>query len=251
MSNTEKTTIDPNERTFFNALSNNWWTKNGPVRLQRLNHKMLSFMCDQIRSTGIVKSGTCDGSLEGLHILEVGCGGGFLSEELARKGCKLTAIDISGELIDVAKQHALSDPTLPQIAYLQEAIEDHCKSNHQKYDVVISNFVLEHVSDHDYFVKCCADCVKPGGSLILGAVAKTFWSWMIIIVLTEYVFGYAPKGCHDYYKCINSSTTEGLIRSHGLEVKKTQGVCYNPFTREFYWVPFHSILYTTHAIRRK
>ncbi|KAF5273983.1 hypothetical protein FQA39_LY01099 [Lamprigera yunnana] len=214
MSNTEKTTIDENESSFFNSLCNNWWNENElMIALHNVNQKILPFMCDQIISTGIVKSGTGEGSLEGLHILEVGCGGGFLSEGLARTGCKLIAIDISAELIEVAKQHALSDPTLPQIAYSQETIEDHCKNNHQKYDVVIANFVLEHVSDHDYFVKCCADCVKPGGSLLLSAMAQTFWSWMIMIVLYESIFRAAPKGCHDYYKCINSTTTEELIKS--------------------------------------
>ncbi|KAF5292996.1 hypothetical protein FQA39_LY13765 [Lamprigera yunnana] len=251
MSNTEKTTIDPNEISYFNNLSNNWWTKNGPSGLQRLNKKILPFICDQIRSTGIVKSSKCEGSLEELHILEVGCGGGFLSVNLARRGCKLTAIDISGDLIDVAKQYALSDPTLPQIAYSQESIEDHCKNNQQKYDAVISNFVLEHVSDHDYFIKCCADCVKPGGSLLVSAVAKTIWSWIDVILLPEYIFRVIPKGCHDYKKCINSSTTEELIKSHGLEVIKTQGVYNNPFNREFYWAPFCSVMYVTHAIRRK
>ncbi|KAF5273934.1 hypothetical protein FQA39_LY01049 [Lamprigera yunnana] len=209
------TTVDPEEATFYNRLSDVWWTDPKLEVLKNIAYTIVPYICSQTISTGIANNSSENGSgsLRDLEVLEVGCGGGFLSEHLARTGCNLTSIDVAVDLLYVAKQHATNDPTLPAIQYLNEAIEDHCKKNYQKYDIVASNFVLEHVNEPDYFIKCCSQCVKPTGSLFISTIAKTFWAWFIIIFLSEYLFRIIPIGSHFMNKFINATTTEGFIKS--------------------------------------
>ncbi|KAF5273965.1 hypothetical protein FQA39_LY01080 [Lamprigera yunnana] len=248
--NSMRTTVDSKESDFFNNLSNVWWNeKMEPLR--DLNRLIMPYICSQIVSKGTADASfeVGDQPLQGLNVLEVGCGGGFLSEMLARSGCNLTSIDIAADLVKVAKHHAENDPTLPKIKYLNEAIEDHCKTNYQKYDVVISSFVLEHVNDHDYFISCCSKCVKPDGALFIGAVAKTFWAWFVMIFLAEFVFDVIPRGTHVMEKCITFAATKEIIQSNGFNVIKTRGISLNVLTKRHSWVPFNSIIYLTHAIR--
>ncbi|KAB0800640.1 hypothetical protein PPYR_06380 [Photinus pyralis] len=124
---------------------------------------------------------TDDLPLAGLNVLEVGCGGGILSEMLVKLGCNLTAIDIAADLIEVAKEHASADPVTSKIKYVFEPVEEHAKSNFEKYDIVVSTFVLEHVNDHDFFIQSCVRCLKKNGSIFISAISKSLLSWLIII----------------------------------------------------------------------
>ncbi|KAF5282450.1 hypothetical protein FQA39_LY17565 [Lamprigera yunnana] len=249
MSSEPKTTIDPKENAFFNSLSDVWWDEAELKFLIDVNNLFMPYIREQIISTGITKLNQKD-PLVGLNILEVGCGGGFLSEQLIRTGCTLTAIDISDDLIHIAKARAKDDPILFKINYLTEAIEDHCKNNAQTYDVVISSFVLEHVDDHKYFVKCCADCVKPTGSLFMSAVADTFWAWLNVVFFSEVIFKTLPKGIHDREKFISASAAEEMIKSHEFDILRTRGLVNNPITQRNYWVPTTAVLYLIHAIKK-
>ncbi|KAF5282451.1 hypothetical protein FQA39_LY17566 [Lamprigera yunnana] len=249
MSLASKSTINPKRRAFFNNLNDVWWNLPGLKVLINVNNLLMPYIQDQIIGTGITKPNQ-NAPLDGLNILEVGCGGGIISEQLARRGCTLTAIDIGHDLIDLAKGRAKVDPILSKINYLTEAIEDHCKNNAQAYDVVISSFVVEHVDDQEYFIKCCAECVKPTGSLFISAAADTFWAWLILIFLSEVVFKTALRGISDRGKFINVSTIEEMIKSHDFDIVRTRGIINNPITQSTWWVPTTAILYMTHAVKK-
>ncbi|KAF5282453.1 hypothetical protein FQA39_LY17568 [Lamprigera yunnana] len=249
MTSASKSTIDPKENAFFNNLNDVWWSLPELKVLINVNNLLMPYIQDQIISTGITKLNQ-KAPLEGLNILEVGCGGGILSEQLIRRGCTLTSIDISHDLIELAKARAKVDSILSKINYLTEAIEDHCKNNSQAYDVVISSFVLEHVDDHEYFIKCCTECVKPTGSVIMSAVADSFWGWLFVIFLSEVVFKTLLTGMHHREKLITASTAEEMIKSNGFDIVRTRGLINNPITQSTYWIPTTAVLFITHAVKR-
>ncbi|KAK4883838.1 hypothetical protein RN001_000109 [Aquatica leii] len=226
------------------SLSSDWWNNPKLKILHNVCNLFAPYICDNI------KEKYPDKPLQSLRILEVGCGGGFLTEGLARAGCNLVAIDINEDAIEIAKAHSENDPTVPKIKYLVEMVEEHCKKNPQKYDVVISNFVLEHVADHDYFIKCCSDCVKPGGLLFMSAMAKTFLGWLGAILILEYVLRVLPAGIHHYDQCIAASDAQRIMESHGLMVRDTKGVFYNLLTKNVFYFPTNTFAYIIFAERR-
>ncbi|KAK4883866.1 hypothetical protein RN001_000137 [Aquatica leii] len=238
-----KTTVDQDEYSFFKNLSSDWW--NNP-KLKVLHNTCTlfgSYICEKIQEK------YPDKSLQSLRILEVGCGGGFLTEALARAGCNLVAIDINEDAIQIAKTHSENDPTVPKITYLAEKVEEHCKNNLEKYDVVISNFVLEHVADHDYFIKCCSECVKPGGLLFMSAIAKTFLSRIGTILVLERILRILPVGIHHYDKCITASDAKRIMRSYGFIIIDTKGVFCNLITRTAFFIPTNAFAYIIFAER--
>ncbi|KAF5276761.1 hypothetical protein FQR65_LT16211 [Abscondita terminalis] len=241
--NTEQNTIDEDELKYFNSISSIWWNNSALSSLRNICGLFTPYMCSIIQET------FPDKSLNSLRILEVGCGGGFLSEELARAGCDLVAIDVTENLLEIAKNHSKSDPTLPKITYLLDSIENHCKENYQQYDVVISNFVLEHVTDHDYFIKCCSDCVKPNGLLFMSGLSKTMISRFLLIFLAENILGMIPKGMHHYEKCINALDVENIMKSYNFKIKETRGLITNPFTNSAYFFPSTILSYIICAAR--
>ncbi|KAF5276760.1 hypothetical protein FQR65_LT16210 [Abscondita terminalis] len=206
-STANKSTVDKEECEYFNSISSTWWENPKLAMLRKLCELFSPYICSIIQETFPEKP------LGSLRILEVGCGGGFLSEELARAGCNLVAIDVAEDLLEIAKTHSKSDPNLPKITFLLDSVENHCKENHQQYDVVISNFVLEHVADHDYFIKCCSDCLKPRGLLFISALPRNLISRFVLIFMGENILKVFPKGSHNYKKFIDASDAERIIRS--------------------------------------
>ncbi|KAF5276759.1 hypothetical protein FQR65_LT16209 [Abscondita terminalis] len=233
----KKSTVSEEECEYFNSISSIWWNNPKLFCLQKLCELFSPYMCS------IIKETFPDKPLSSLRVLEVGCGGGFLSEALARAGCNLVAIDVVEELLDIAKSHSKSNPSVPKITYLLESIEDHCNKNYQEYDVVISNFVLEHVADHHYFIKCCSNCVKPKGLLFMSALPKTLICRFMGIFMAEKILRVIPKGMHDYEKCIKASDAERIIRSNNFEIKRTRGAICNPFTYSAYFFPSTKLYY--------
>ncbi|KAF5299520.1 hypothetical protein FQR65_LT01103 [Abscondita terminalis] len=250
MDSAERTTVNSEQTEFFKKLSAEWWNDKGIGILKKMNSKVIEYVCNQISDAGRTKYSKVN-PLHGLKILEVGCGGGILSEELARTGCELTGIDPNTSVLQVAKDHAAADSTLSTITYVPESVEEHCKMHADEYDIVIANFVLEHVDEQQYFVKCCAKCVKPGGSLFISMVSKTYLAWFLLIFLLEYTLRILPVGIHSYEKFMNPSETEGIIKSCGFNIKYTQGMLYDVITANAYWIPIHSYLYITHGVKNK
>ncbi|KAF5298297.1 hypothetical protein FQR65_LT09808 [Abscondita terminalis] len=207
-------TVATTEKRAFQDPIIDWWHDPSLHILRKVDASVKNYIFRQIISGSTGKNDVnIDKPLKGLKVLDVGCGAGFLSEDLARAGCNLTGIDPKISLLEVAKNHAYSDSTLPAITYLAETVEEHCKNHEGEYDVVVANFVLQHVPDQKYFIECCSKCVKPGGTIFMSAIAKTYLAWFIQIFLLEYVLRELPRGLHHLEKFINPSVAEDFMTS--------------------------------------
>jgi 2-polyprenyl-6-hydroxyphenyl methylase/3-demethylubiquinone-9 3-methyltransferase len=207
---------DSAELTRFSELSHLWWDPQGPMRPL---HVINPLRCDWIdRRCG----------LAGKRVLDVGCGGGVLSEAMARKGAEVTGIDLANKQIGVAQLHALESGV--EVDYRLIATEELAAQAPASFDVVTCMEMLEHVPDPAQTVAACATLAKPGAWLFFSTINRNPKSFLLAIVGAEYVLNLLPKGTHEYAKLIRPSELAGYVRSAGLEVAELSGMTYNPFT---------------------
>jgi len=213
-------TVDPHEINTFQSMKNEWWDEKGPLKgLHELNPPRLEFILAQMERP-----------LIGLKILDLGCGGGILSEPLARLGTHVTGIDASEGAIDAATAHAKSMGL--DIDYRCMDAQDLLKEGHL-FDVVVSMEVIEHVADVSEFITLCTSLLKPGGDLFLSTLNKTCKSWALGIIVAENVLKWAPKGAHDWNKFISPQDLAKYLRSNDCEPLATQGLTYSVFKQSW------------------
>lgn len=143
--------------------------------------------------------------------------GGIVSEPLTRAGSTVIGIDINHSLIEVAKSHAKLDPSLEKLSYYTDTIEHHADKNAEKYDVVISNFVLQHIRKHNIFLQSCIKCLKPGGLIITSGISKTWLAWLAIKIYGERIARYMPIDAHNWELFINQSDVEQILEKCKLK----------------------------------
>ncbi|MFA5959751.1 MAG: bifunctional 2-polyprenyl-6-hydroxyphenol methylase/3-demethylubiquinol 3-O-methyltransferase UbiG [Tatlockia sp.] len=210
-----KSTVDINEINKFATLSKQWWNKNGALKtLHDINPVRLQFIEDAIH-------------LPQKTVLDVGCGGGILSEALAKKGAIVTGLDAEEEAIAVARKHA--EKKQLALHYVATPIEDFTA---QAFDVVVCMEMLEHVVNPQTVITHCARLLKPGGLLFLSTINRTLKAYAGAIVAAEYVLGLLPRQTHDFAKFIKPSELLSMARQEGFALKTMQGLGYNPFTRK-------------------
>lgn len=198
----------------FSAMAEKWWAPEGPCRpLHVLNPTRLQFIKKYVM-------------LEGQRIIDIGCGGGLLAEELARANAQVTGIDKSDALIRVAEQHAKQSGLT--IRYLLEDIETLAKKQTEYFDIACCLELLEHVPNPVLLIKACSDLVKSGGWLFFSTVNRNFYAYLSAIIAAEYVLKLLPKGTHQYEKFIRPSELVKTARKFGLQLQKLQGIHYNP-----------------------
>ncbi len=208
---------DPAELKHFSALAEQWWDTRGPMGpLHEINPLRLSFI--QRFET-----------LNGLNVLDVGCGGGILSESLARAGAQTCAIDLAHESIQVARQHASAQNI--DVEYIEISAEDLAEQRAAKFDVITCMEMLEHVPDPLSIVQACSRLLKPAGRLYLSTINRNPKSFALAIVGAEHVLNLIPKGTHEYAKFIKPSELANWCRTSGLDIGPTEGMSYNPLTR--------------------
>ncbi|XP_051157549.1 ubiquinone biosynthesis O-methyltransferase, mitochondrial [Leptopilina boulardi] len=248
---TKAPTIDIQDVSRFSQLSEVWWNTSGEMKpLHALNPLRVQFIRDGLANIGHEASDPSK-PLEGISMIEIGCGGGILSEPLARIGADITGIDPSGELIQCAKKHASLDPSLSKrLNYIQTSIEELTRSNTKTYDALVASEVLEHVADKETFLKYCTDLLKPGGSIFLTTMNKTLPSWLGGIIAAEYILKMVPIGTHDWNKFISPSETRRLLEKYNCRTKLIHGLMYNPFKNEWHWSSLTPINYAIHAIKK-
>jgi len=210
--------IDKQEIKKFADIADEWWNKDGDFKpLHVINPLRANFIKEKT-------------SLENKKILDVGCGGGLLTEALHDFGAEVTGIDAAGPGIKVAKIHA--DKNKKDIRYYEKTAEELIKDNEEQYDIVTCLEVLEHVPDPKSLIATCFNLLKPGGFIFLSTINKNPRSWITAIVGAEYIFNLLPKGTHEFDKFIKPSVLAKYIRDAGGELIETKGMFYNPITHK-------------------
>ncbi len=225
-----RNTVDADEIALFSTISDEWWDPKGPMMpLHRVMPSRMFYMRQQIAEHHGIDPDKPK-PLSGLTVVDIGCGGGLVSEALARLGATVTGIDPTDSNIRVAKAHA-HDSELT-IEYLAARVED-LAAQGRKFDAVVCLEVVEHVADVEAFVSACADLVKPGGVSIMSTVNRTPLAFLLMIVAVEYVFRWIPRGTHHYDKFVTPDELAAALAKGGMTKKSSVGLKYNPRTEVF------------------
>jgi 2-polyprenyl-6-hydroxyphenyl methylase/3-demethylubiquinone-9 3-methyltransferase len=211
--------VDPAEIAKFEALAERWWDPRGEFKpLHDLNPLRLDF----IRARA---------SLRGARVLDVGCGGGILSESLAAEGATVTGIDLAETPLKIAELHALERNLT--VRYRLQSVDEHAAGHAGQYDVVTCMEMLEHVPQPDAIVGHLATLLRPGGQLFVSTLNRNLKSFLLAIVGAEYVLGLLPRGTHEYERFIRPSELARWARAAELTLVGFAGLAYDPFRREF------------------
>lgn len=212
--------VDSAEIEKFASLAHRWWDKNSEFKpLHEINPLRLKFIDDLAK-------------LQGKAVIDVGCGGGILSESMALKGAQVTGLDLGEKALKVAQLHALE--TGVNVNYQCVAVEAWAHQHPQQYDVVTCMEMLEHVPDPASVVAACAQLVKPGGYVFFSTINRNIKAYLHAVIGAEYLLNMLPKGTHDYAKFIKPSELATWCRGNDLETKKLKGMGYHPIKKTYY-----------------
>jgi 2-polyprenyl-6-hydroxyphenyl methylase/3-demethylubiquinone-9 3-methyltransferase len=226
--------VDYDEVDKFAVLAARWWDKNSEFKpLHDINPLRLNYIKEQ-----------CGGSLEGKRILDIGCGGGILSESLALEGAEVVGIDLAEAGLEVAKLHLLESGL--DIDYQFISAEDLTKTESESFDVITCLEMLEHVPDPSLIIEACSKLVKSNGRVFFSTINRNPKSYFFAIVGAEYVLNLLPKGTHNYEKFIRPSEIDGWARNFNLSISSIIGMTYNPLTKKYKLGDDVSVNYMTH-----
>ena len=221
-------TVDPAEVERFSRIADEWWDPRGKFApLHRLNPVRIGYIRDRAAARW-QRDALSGRPLDGLSLLDIGCGGGLLSEPMTRLGARVTGVDASARNITVAALHAERQGL--SIDYRQGTAESLAAGGAQ-FDIVMALEIVEHVSDVDLFLRSCGNMVKPGGLLFLSTLNRTAKAWAMAIAGAEYVLGWLPRGTHDWKKFLKPSEAVHRLRDGGVDAQEIVGVVYNPLSR--------------------
>ena len=227
----EKPSIDPDEVAKFSAIAAEWWDPKGKFRpLHRFNPVRLGFIRNQIIEH-FGKDGSERKPFKGLRLLDIGCGGGLVSEPIARVGADVTGVDASPENIKTALTHA--DEVGLKIDYRAGTAEGLLANDEEKFDVVLNLEVVEHVADAKKFIEDTAHLVAPGGIMIVATINRTAKAWALAIVGAEYILRWLPQGTHDFDKLVTPEEIRGAVTAAGMNAGKPIGVSFNPIADQW------------------
>ncbi len=211
--------FDPQEVAKFEALAHRWWDPQSEFKpLHDINPLRLDYI-DRLAS------------LAGKDVLDVGCGGGILSESMAERGARVTGIDLGEAPLSVARLHLLESGR--KVDYRRISAEDLAREMQGAFDIVTCLEMLEHVPDPALTIAACATLVRPGGWVFFSTINRNPKSFLFAIIGAEYVLRLLPKGTHEYAKFIRPSELDAWARAAGLDVQDVIGMSYNPFTRHY------------------
>ena len=213
--------VDPSELAKFSESAHRWWdTSSEYAPLHAMNPLRLDWIAAHL-------------PLAGQKIVDVGCGGGILSEAMARRGANVLGIDLATKSLKVARLHAL-EAQVENIQYREIAVEALAAEQPRSFDAVTCMELLEHVPDPASVVDACARLVKPGGWVFFSTIHRNLKSFALAILAAEHILQLLPKGTHRYDRLIRPSELAGWCRAAGLDVRELTGIHYNPFTRRFW-----------------
>ncbi len=226
--------VDPAEIAKFEELASRWWDKQGEFKpLHEINPLRLHFIDERVQ-------------LNGKRILDVGCGGGILSESMAKLGADVTAIDMGKAPLSVAKLHAMESEV--EVNYQQITVEELAEQQPHSFDAVSCMEMLEHVPDPASVIAACQKLVKPGGSVFFSTINRNPKSYLFAIVGAEYVLKMLPRGTHEYAKFIKPSELDEWARLANLQLKNITGMTFNPLTNHYKLGNDVDVNYMTHYL---
>mgnify|MGYP006223509813 CR=1 FL=1 len=234
---TESLNVDASEREKFEALATRWWDQEGDFRpLHELNPARLAY----VASRSVIRQ---------QRVLDVGCGGGILSESMAAAGAQVTGIDVATKALDVARLHLFESGL--KVDYREitaEKLAEEClQANGERFQVVTCMEMLEHVPEPWSVIRSCADLLVPGGQVFFSTINRTMKAFAMSIVGAEYALGLLPRGTHHYRKFIRPSELAEWCREAGLRVVDISGLHYNPITRHAHVGEGVDVNYLVHA----
>ena len=212
--------VDPAELAKFSELAHRWWDTESEFKpLHQINPLRLAWIQTLV-------------PLHGKKVVDIGCGGGILSDAMARQGAQVLGADLAVKSLKVAQLHALEAGT-QGVQYREISAEDLAQEQAGQYDVVTCMEMLEHVPNPASVVKACSALDKPGGWVFFSTLNRNPKSFLFAIVGAEYVLNLLPKGTHEYARLIKPSELADWVRANGLDVLHMKGMTYNPFTRQY------------------
>lgn len=246
--------VDYGEIVHHGKIADDWWDPTGPLKgLHSLNEIRVPFIRDGLIATKKINQNNIETTkiLEGINILEVGCGGGILTEQLARLHAKVTGIDLGSEVIAAAKQHLENDTSdiCERVTYKVEPIEEHIKEYSESYDAIVLSEVIEHVTEKEIFLKDCIAAVKPGGSIFITTINKTIPLWVGGILLGENVFNIIPKGTHHWNKLITPVELRRMLDHLNCSTILVNGSIYEFWRNSWSWTSRTDFCYALQAIK--
>lgn len=230
MSEAAKTTIDQAEVDRFTAMAAEWWNPAGKFRpLHKFNPVRLRYIRDKA-CAHFGRDPSVHQPLAGLRVLDIGCGGGLLSEPVARMGASVLGADASERNIGIASTHAAQSGVA--VDYRAVTAEDLAAAG-EKFDIILNMEVVEHVADVDFFISTCASMVKPGGMMFIATINRTMKAMALAIVGAEYVLRWLPKGTHQYEKLVRPEELEKPLLTSGMQIDDRTGVFFSPLTNQW------------------
>lgn len=227
--------LDKEEILNFETHAHEWWNNRGPYKiLHKLNPLRLKFITDRIK-------------LDGITVLDIGCGGGLLAEEMAKKGASVTGIDASKKTISVAKKHAQESKL--KIDYQCITLNEYIKKTRKKFDCVICYELIEHVPDPKKLIEDINKVSKQNTKLFLSTINRNLHSFIFAKILAEYFLKIVPKGTHEYQKFIKPSEMSNVLELYNYKVQEVTGMVLNPITFNFQLSSFSKINYFLYATK--
>jgi 2-polyprenyl-6-hydroxyphenyl methylase/3-demethylubiquinone-9 3-methyltransferase len=218
---TARQNVDQNELQKFAALAHRWWDPNSEFKpLHEINPLRLNYIDQHV-------------GLKGKRVLDVGCGGGILSESMSGRGANVTGIDLGEKALKVAQLHQMESGA--KVDYRLVAVETLAEEQPESFDVVTCMEMLEHVPDPAAVIEACARLVKPGGTVFFSTINRNPKSYLFAVIGAEYILNMLPRGTHEYEKFIKPSELGQWSRSAGLTTTDIKGMSYNPLTKR-YWL---------------
>ena len=231
-------TINKKEIEKFSRIAEEWWNPNGKFKpLHKFNPIRISYIKDNI--INFLKLENKKKPLEKIRILDIGCGGGLLSEPMTRLGATVTGIDASDKNINVAKLHAKKNNL--DIKYICTSPEKFQSST--EFDVILNMEIIEHVEDVDFFLKSCSKLLKKNGLMFVATLNKTLKSYLFAIIGAEYILRWLPIGTHDWEKFIKPDDLIEALKKHNLELDSLDGFKFNLIKNEWKLSPDRSVNY--------
>lgn len=238
--NTVSAQVDPQEVAYYERLAETWWDDHGPFwPLHRLNRLRVRYILEQV-CANLSLDRNASAPLTGVRILDVGCGGGILSEAMARLGADVLGIDVVEKNIQIARRHA--DGSGLSVRY-EQVQSSELRESGVKFDVVLNMEVVEHVPDARALIRDCIAMLAPGGVLVIATINRTLLSYLLAIVGAEYVLRWLPRGTHQWRRFVKPEEISEILESEGLGITGRSGVKVNPFNRRFTLTPLMAVNY--------